>query len=249
MSPQLTTPKDTILIRRVRIWEGSQLGRIAAKTYMNSALIAYLDPDREEYYSHYERGFISRSWKRLLDPRNVTFVAVSSSQPSLPVAFVSIQRLGSDAGAQRQIASRKSLWLSLAAWLAFLWFWMMLKVVGDKSQDPAHQAAFEASNASTGRNHWEVEGRTERWHVQSCVVLESWQGRGVGKMLMAEVIALAERDGVVVGLEASPQGEQLYRRVGFELLARFPQAELDFGEDITNEGGVMMYTPVKMRKA
>jgi hypothetical protein len=66
---------------------------------------------------------------------------------------------------------------------------------------------------------------------------------------MAEVIALAERDGVVVGLEASPQGEQLYRRVGFELLARFPQAELDFGEDITNEGGVMMYTPVKMRKA
>lgn len=67
-----------------------------------------------------------------------------------------------------------------------------------------------------------VEGRGEGCHAQSVVLRTEWQGRRIGKMLMAE------EEGVVGGLEASEPGERMYRKLGFELLGRF---EKGFGED------------------
>jgi ribosomal protein S18 acetylase RimI-like enzyme len=89
---------------------------------------------------------------------------------------------------------------------------------------------------------WEGrEERVNRWHAQSVVVLPEWQGRGIGKRLMAEVLRRAERDGVMVGLESSPKGEGLYRKLGFELLGRFTN-EVDALEGC-DKGGVMAWYP------
>jgi GNAT superfamily N-acetyltransferase len=119
-------------------------------------------------------------------------------------------------------------------------------VVGeDKSVDHERLRAFEAEAGGLEDEYWGVEERVNRWYTQSCVVKEEWQGKGIGKRLMAEVIARAEAQNVVVGLEASEPGELMYRSVGFELLGRFKKA---FGtEGIEDAGGVMMYTPVKRR--
>ena len=239
-------PRVPITIRPARLWEASAIGRIAAATYYDTGLTAYLAPHRAKYYSHYERGFIHRAWQRMLDPRNLTFVAVSPSSPSIPVGYVQFVRLGDDEGAKRQIASRKSLLLAVAVWMFWVYCLIEKLVVGeDKSSDPAREQEFAAEAGGIGDQYWSVEGRLNRWHTQSCVVKEEWQGKGIGKKLMAEAIARAEAESVVVALEASEEGEWMYRSVGFELLGRF---KTNFGNETGEDaGGVMMYTPVKRR--
>jgi GNAT superfamily N-acetyltransferase len=182
----------------------------------------------------------------MLDPRNLTFVAVSTSNPSVPVGYTQFLRIGDDEGAKRQIASRKSFLLTLAAWMYWVYCLVERLVVGkDKSSDPERQREFEAETGGMEDEYWGEEGRRNRWYTQSCVVKEQWQGKGIGKKLMAEVIARAEGENVVVGLEASLLGELLYRSMGFELLGRFKKG---FGDEkIEDAGGVMMYTPIKRR--
>lgn len=104
--------------------------------------------------------------------------------------------------------------------------------------------AFDASAKADERRFWgseEMRSRYgERWHVQGLVVSSGFQRRGLGRMLMEEVLRRAREEGVVVGLEASADGEKLYRRLGFELRGRF---EMEVGE---GGGGVMMWEPEKM---
>lgn len=116
---------------------------------------------------------------------------------------------------------------------------------GDKSADPINRAKFEAYDNEHKGEYWEVEERKQRWHALSVVVDEKFQGKGIGKRLMAEAVARAEEQGVFIGLEASEPGEQLYLKVGFELLGRFREG---FGEN-HKAGGVMLYTPKTMKEA
>lgn len=204
----------------------------------------FLSPYRDKYYADYERGFIQRSWKRMLDPRNMTFVAVEASAPKVPIGYAVFHRFGTDSGARRQIKSQSQLLLRILGILFYAYALVLGWIVGrDRSADPERIRKFEEYDKEHRAQYWEVEARKERWHALSVVVSSPFQGKGIGKRLMAEVIARAEEEGVFVGLEASGPGEQLYYKVGFELLGRFRRG---FGE--TEEvGGVMLYTPGKLR--
>lgn len=182
----------------------------------------------------------------MLDPRNLTFVAVSSSDLRTPVGYAQFVRLGDDEGAKRQAASRESLLLRIFGWVFWAYYLVLAWLVGkDKSADLEAVRAFEAEASGIDAEYWGVPERKNRWHTQSVVVKEEWQGKGIGKTLMAEVIARAEKENVVVGLEASEPGELMYRRVGFELLGRF---KTTFGgENIVDAGGLMMWTPSKRK--
>ena len=126
---------------------------------------------------------------------------------------------------------------------------MLPWIIGkDRSVSSDARKKFEAWVARDRDEIFGSDGRGNRWHALSVVVKEGWQQRGIGKMLMSEVIARAEEEGVIVGLESSGPGEKLYRSVGFELLGRFKkeiQSEIGEREDA---GGVMIYTPMKLRK-
>lgn len=104
---------------------------------------------------------------------------------------------------------------------------------------------FDASAQADDRMFWgsdEMKVRYgERWHVQSVVVSSKYQRRGLGRMLMAEVLQRAQEDGVVVGLEASKDGEKLYWSLGFELRGRF---FMNLGEVV---GGVIMWSPKNLQ--
>lgn len=115
----------------------------------------------------------------------------------------------------------------------------------DKSADADRLRAMEELGSGAEKEYWDRPERRNRWYAQSCVVAGEWQGRGIGKRLMAEVIARAESEGVVVGLESSEMGERLYRSLGFELLGRFKKVWDEMDENV---GGVMMYTPMQMRE-
>jgi ribosomal protein S18 acetylase RimI-like enzyme len=120
-----------------------------------------------------------------------------------------------------------------------LWWWLE---GGDKCVDAKAAETFAGWCKLDNEKHWKSrEERASRWHAQSVVVLPEWQGKGIGKALMAEVMKKAQRDGVIVGLEASVKGEGLYIRLGFELLGRFSE-DGDLLEG-GGKGGFMAWYP------
>lgn len=241
--PPKPIPKNTepVFIRQATILDGTQIGQIAAQTYLDTPLSQFLAPRRFKYPGHWERGFVQRSTKRLLEPRGLTFVACLKSDPRKLVACAQFVRLGDDVGAQSHIESTSflkrilmwvllrifSIWCTLLGWV----------VGGDKSADPKALEQFGEWVREDGEMHWDSHPeRKNRWHAQSVVVREEFQGRGIGKLLMFEVMKRAEEDNVVIGLESSVKGEMLYRRVGFELVSRFCEAS----QTIEGIGGGIM---------
>ncbi len=251
-SPTSTkTFQSKIIIRQAHLWEVPALGKLAAATYdvYPKTLTSWLNPYRHEYWTDYERGFIERQWQRSLNPRILHFVAVAADAPNVPVGYVGFDRKGSDEGAKRQIASQDTYLLRILAWICWVYLLVKPRVVGkSRSCNYERLKQFDTEDAKTEEDYWGINGRENRWHVLSMVVSKDWQKRGIGSMLMAEVIARAEEEGVIVGLEASEQGEPLYRRVGFELLARFRPIFAIMTDADPNVGGHFIYTPKKLRK-
>ena len=139
---------------------------------------------------------------------------------------------------------RDTYWLRLQALLFLYWTKFILFVSGgDRSGSPEGVKLFMSYVAEEDEVHWSLPERKNRWEAISVVVSEEFQGRGVGKALMKKVIELAEEEGVPVGLAASSHGQFMYQSVGFEFLAPFQNlVPGDTG------GGIMLYTPVNMRK-
>lgn len=234
-------PKSTIIVRQARLWEGYRIGEIAAKTYYDAPLTAFLSPYREKYSADYIRTFSERAQRRLLDPRNLSFVACEASDPSYAIAYAQFVRVGDDEGFKKQIASRKSLWLWVLSWLYWAYCKAWELAVGDKSADPKAMAEFESWITFENSAYWDEPERENRWHAQSVVVGKEFQGRGIGKLLLREAMERAESEGVCVGLEASPPGEHLYRSLGFEILGRFNEkCQAIEGGPL---GGYMMWSP------
>ncbi|KUJ24219.1 uncharacterized protein LY89DRAFT_776373 [Mollisia scopiformis] len=245
-----TVPKyqEELIVREARrLWDGPEIGRIAATTYMHTRLSHFVAPKRYQYPQDWERGFVQRAQKRLLDPRSLTFVLCTKSNPDLPVGYATFVRLGNDKGARKQIESHSRL-ERIGMWIwsllyGVVWFWIVNFLAGgDKSEDKKGAVMFVEWGKADRKIHWDGKPEREnRWHALSVVVREEYQGRKGGKRLMTEIIGKAEAENVVVGLESSPAGEMMYRSVGFELLGRFSS---DFERD---QGGVMMYTPKARR--
>lgn len=238
----VSKPKPAIKIRQATLFEHLEMGRIASETYLDTDLTRLLSPYAGTYYSHYERGFQQRICKRMFDPRFLSFVGCVGGS-NTPISYIQIARWGDDEGARRQIASRDSWALWLLGWVYAVWCWGLDIVVGgDKCADPEALRLFAEWGEKDQEKYWNrFPDRTNRWYVQSCVVRSEYQGMGIGKMLMREVIARAEEEGLVIGLEASNEGFWMYKSVGFELLGRF---DTPGNPDAAEEGGgIMMWTP------
>ena len=237
-------PQEPILIRPGHLFEGHHVGRIAARTYYDTELTKYLSPRRAEFYSDYEYGFQTRAQARMFSPRQVTYFAYEKSKSEDPIGYVQFVRLGDDEAARKMDRDAGVTWrvclrllgLLWGLWVKANWWWRG----GDKSEDLDAVMKFGAMIEEEDKLHWQGrEDRKNRWHAQSVAVLEQFQGRGIGKRLMAEVLGRADSEGVVTGIEASAAGEWMYRSVGFELVARF-SGENSFEGDA---GGVMIRKP------
>lgn len=241
--PAATTvvTQEPIVIRPASLFDISEMGRIAAEAYFDSGLSQFLSPHRHKYYSDWKRGFTQRAFARLLSPRNRSFIATTASDPSTLVGYVHSVRLGDDYGAWQVVREKGLLW-RLFLW-GFGWvFWVYCKILGmlvvDRSEDTEAVRKFNEWCEQDDKLHWEEEERINRWHVQSMVVDPKYHRRGIGRKLMTEVLKRAEEQNVCVGLEASAQGQNLYRSVGYELLGKFTGDEVE-----TGGGGIMIWTP------
>jgi GNAT superfamily N-acetyltransferase len=232
---------DDIIIRRAHLFEGGRIGVIAARTYFDTPLSCFISPSKSHYYSDYEEGFKHRAQARLFQPNNVSFVACERKNPNLAIAYAQFQRLGNDDGYKAVVKQRDTY---LLRFLATFWtYWTKFVVFlhgGDRSLNPEALKVFESYGDLEDRKHW--DHRPNRWEAQSVVVLEEFQGRGIGQKLMAKVKEFAEKDQVVVGLHASEPGRLMYLRAGFDFLDNYQMVvEGDKG------GGVMLYTPKSLQ--
>lgn len=244
-SPLTIKPTHPITYRFATLLDAPQIGRLAAKTYYNTALTDFLSPNRAQYPSHYIDGFVRRATQRMLSPRNTTYLATTRDPVTgkeKVVGSAQFVRLGDDAGAWKQVRSKGVVWrvvLWVLSWVLAFW-WKVADAVGgeDKSANPEGIRLFGKWGAEEEAKHWDREGRRDRWHAQSVVVDPWFHRRGFGRKLMREVTRRAEEEGVPVGLESSAAGELLYGSLGFEVLGRFEKGDFEQGS-----GGVMMYKP------
>ena len=239
MIPTGKVPKESIFLRPANLADYEHIGLNAANTYDNTPLTEWLSPYRNEHWTPYVRGFRYRALSRMLDPRNLTLVACKGSLGGKVIGHIQAERLGDDAGAKAQISSRWSLKLLILGWVFALWWKVLQLIVGDKSSSPENLAEFLKNGEEDEKLYWENKERKNRWYVQSCVVLKEFQGRGVGRKLVEAITAKGEEEGVVVGLEASEEGEQLYLKCGFKLLGRFKDSSVS----TLGVGGVMLWSP------
>lgn len=243
-TPSLQQIEGTFLIRRMQSSDIPMMAAIAATEYFDSDLNTFLCPHRHQYPDHVTRRFAQMIQGRYLNPRSIGFVAVDPVHPQTPIAYAQFLRLGHDAAARQLLSSQSSFWKTLARW----WFQIETSIVNffwpDKSVDPDAMRRFLESVRRDEFLYWGSPGMAarygNRWHAGSVVVSSGWQRRGVGGSLMGEVLRRARCEGVVVGLEASGDGERLYQKLGFELRGRF---DMMVGPE---EGGIMMWTPGKM---
>jgi GNAT superfamily N-acetyltransferase len=200
----------SIIIRPARLREYKAAGSIAAETYFPTALTAFLSPGRIEYYSHYERSFQKMALSRMLDPATRSLVACESHRPERPIGCIHFKRLGDDEGAKAYVRQKESMLLWLGRWLAWAWFLLITAIVGQKAEDPEALRLFGMWSEDGNMAYWTShKERRNRLHVLSFVVLKQYQGMGVGKKLLAEVMKRAVQENVIIGLEASPEGEPM----------------------------------------
>jgi ribosomal protein S18 acetylase RimI-like enzyme len=238
-----------ILVRPATFSDVPKMAFTAFIGYAGSTLDNFLSPFRSRYPDDVLRSWNHRMILRWVDPRMVLMVACPASSPEKVVGYAQFSRLGDDEGAKRQIASRKTTWLTVLAWYYTIKFKIVDKIWPDRSVNREAEKQFATWWQLDDKMHWaSYPERQNRWHLRSIVVSPDWRGKGVGTLLMKEVLDRARKEGVIVGLEASADGEFLYKKAGFELLSRFYFEE---GSPIAspNAGGIMMWKPDKAKDA
>lgn len=232
------------IIRPMTFSDSYQAAFVASRAYHDTKFTEFLSPGRRQYPQDYVRGFQQRITSRMLAANSRSFVAVTEDEPNVPVAYMQCLRLGDDEGGKQVMNEKKSIWLSIVETVYNAWVRVSNKIWPDRSgMDEADMALFIESQEGEDTKHWSGKpDRANRWYCRSMVVSQEFQRRGIGRALMNEVVSRAEAQGVPIQLEASPEGEMLYRSVGFELLDRFMIA---FGESEKNQGGIMIWRPKK----
>ncbi|KAL1971085.1 hypothetical protein VTN77DRAFT_36 [Rasamsonia byssochlamydoides] len=69
---------------------------------------------------------------------------------------------------------------------------------------------------SKSRGKERENGRKGHWYLEMLFTYPTHQRRGAGSLLMAEVLSIADEHGDSAYLEATPDGNALYRKWGFE---------------------------------
>jgi GNAT superfamily N-acetyltransferase len=229
---------EDVIIRPSNFADISQMASIAVAAYSDDKVTRFLAPHREKYPQDYYRHYLQSYRTRYLDPKSQGFVAVLASSPSVALGFIQLARLGSDAGAQKVIASRSSFSLKVLGLFYKIKHRVENYLFPDRSMSKENMDMFLTWVDYDTKTYWSNPLYENRWQAQTVIVAPKWQGNGIGKMLMNEVIKRAkaenearrEIDGeqavpVVIGLQSSPAGEFMYRKVGFRLLGRFQDSQ------------------------
>jgi GNAT superfamily N-acetyltransferase len=239
---------DKFILRPLRLSDIPVLGEYQTRAYWRSPVNNFLAPRAPAHPEQLERLMRQGIRRRYTRPAAFSLVACPAVDPGLPVAYAQYVRLGDDEDALSFVREKGWIW---RAYLCILnWaFWAYDKVDGwlvpDTISDLQNVKTFSSWMEEDKAKYWTpYPERANRWHTNSVVVSPDYQGKGIGKLLMAEVLKKAQRERVPCGLTASPHGEFLYRKLGFDFLGDFSnRPEEETANDANPGGGVMCWYP------
>ncbi|KAF8847564.1 GNAT family acetyltransferas-like protein [Acephala macrosclerotiorum] len=240
-------PPPKFILRPLRFSDISTLAAQTSRAHNGNPVNHYLAPRLELYPGDHIRTFRQSIWRRAVNVRTISLVACLASDPDKPIGYCQHTRLGDDDGAKNQIQRTGRLnrcFLFILSWIIWVLFSTENWLWPDRSCDEDARKVFTESIAADSKKYWKPHPeRSNRWHVGTLIVDPKWQGKGIGRLLLQEALSLAQEERVIVGLSASPAGEKLYRRMGFQLLGDFTfRIAGDVG------GGIMIWYPEGMEE-
>lgn len=105
----------------------------------------------------------------------------------------------------------------------------------DRSGAPEVRAEFDRAFARIGAKDELIP--PARWHLKYLGVDPAFQRRGVGAILVSAGVDRAREEGVPAMLEASPNGKNLYEKLGFRVVGEMVLENTGVG------GPVMRWDP------
>ncbi|KAL5328670.1 hypothetical protein ACEPPN_002172 [Leptodophora sp. 'Broadleaf-Isolate-01'] len=223
--PDVQPPPLRFGLRQLTLADVPTLALHSAEAYWEGPVNRLIAPHAAKYRSDFVRNFHQAIRKRLFNPRSLSLVAYEASDPTFPVGYAQFTRLGDDEGARAYLSKHSiwdSIWFFVFAWYFSIYDKVENSIWPDRSSDVETAEAFSASMVGDQKTYWTSHPeRRNRWHVQSVVISPAYQGKGLGRMLVTEAVNRAQHERVIMGLSASPAGEFLYRKLGFELLGEF----------------------------
>lgn len=238
--------KRTFIVRPARLGDLKHLAVMNMKVYWGSAMNDFLFPGAAEHPEDMVRICLQRMRRGYVNPAIVSLVACPTDNPDIPVGNILALRAGKDEGTKR-VEQEKGVmlrfWLWVLSWYFWVAHWLSNTIWKDRITDKKNMSTFLGEWGKRDREkYWSAPERQNLWVIQNLMVDPLYQGKGIGKLLMAEIIKRQEVEipKIVMGLTSSPHGEYLYRRLGFELMGDFyarPPGETDF------TGGLMIRYP------
>jgi GNAT superfamily N-acetyltransferase len=238
-------PKQRFILRDAHLSDLAIMALYSKEAYWLSPINNFLAPKAEEHPEDLVRIMLQGIQKRFVAANSLSIVACvpgQAGQREKIVGYGQFSRKGCDRGAKEFIGS-KGWSVRIALWGLSWWFWLSYLVSSriwpDRISDMAAVKVFTESNRTDDEKYWTSHPeRHARWHAGSLVVSPEYQNKGIGRLLMGYVMEKAEREGVPMGLTASPHGEKLYSKLGFQRLG-------DYGMRVANDegGGIMIWYP------
>lgn len=230
-------------IRQARLSDLADIVTLLTLVWFDGPFTNFQNPYRHQYPGDLIRYFYLAYRELLLNPWQVSLVAVPLNGENRVVAYVRFKREGDDAAARQFFSARWSLWNFLLWWYSRIdasvrnFFWpdrTVDKEAQKKGREARQKAAFELWGQPAMQKLY-----GNRWHLTTLLTATDWQRQGLGRHLTQIVLNQAEKERVVVGLEATAEGEKLYTQMGFQLRARSEVAVGGYRETY------MMWTPRK----
>ncbi|KAF7864383.1 hypothetical protein EAF04_006517 [Stromatinia cepivora] len=230
----------------------NQMTLINIAAYSSNPVNKYLNPHAAEYPQDQKMSALQAITTSYLNPRVLTLVACSTESPDFIFAYGMYTRIGNDTGSEHFLKERS--WIQrLGRYISRPILAVLFRVYNfirpDRATSKAHNAVFLHSVKQDNERYWSpitFPRRQCRWHVNTIVVLPEYQGKGIGRLLMEYTLERAGKEGVPVGLSASPEGERLYRKLGLAWLGDF-HTRIG-GEENGSGGGHMIWWPEGFEK-
>ncbi|KAI9651259.1 hypothetical protein NHQ30_001297 [Ciborinia camelliae] len=240
-------PFQPFVLRRGALSDINQMALINIAAYSPGPVNNYLNPNANIYPQDQKISVLQAIMICYLNPRILTMVACSAEFPGVIIAYGMYTRVGDDPGADQFLHERSWIERVGRAMLSYILTGLFRSynfLWPDRATSKPHNVVFQHSIKQDKERYWSpisFPRRKNRWHVNTIVVLPKYQGKGLGKLLMGHILERAEKEGVPVGLSASPEGERLYRKLGFAWLGDFYTRV--GGDEHGSGGGHMLWWP------
>ena len=247
-SESTTSSTSSIIIRELRLADIPVLAEQATRAYWDSPVNNLICPGAPDYPRDLIRIHRQSIRRLYVNPRALSLTACLSSDPETPVAHAQFVRQGNDQFAKEFIKGQGILWrvwIFALAWWFWAYNWVDNFVWKDRATDFLALKQFGEWIEIDNARYWKAfPERQNRWHARSVIVDPMHHGKGIGKRLMRSVMDRAQKERVIMGLSASPHGEFLYKKLGFEMLGDFHQRILPKNYDGGYVGGgIMIWYP------